>query len=442
MKGRRLTVVHLLLAFAFRLFFGLCSEFWLEDERQTYLLGLKFYATRAWPFFGPDVGVPSPHAIQQPGALQGLVVGLPLFLLRVPEAPFLLLNLLSFAGLCLFAWYTSRRLPEVPRWFIWSWLLVAAPWTINFSTHVVNLSYLLPAGTLFFIGVFETCTPLSKGLVAPRWSNFAMGAALLWVMQFHLSWVLLPPFVMLSLYFQWREGGGAGLLRACVWLASGAALTGAFLAPTFIRYGLGEGLGGTQGTVGFNLGNLLHVYNLPEGVLGRFLSFASFELPRFIGDRTARRVEFFRETPWLIPFGLFLLVVGIAQPVAMFFTWFRRAGMPPDWPNIKRFTLATVCLIYLSFLFASGKPPSAHTYYVMLPVAMMYGFYCWSPLLRKSFWRKFALVVIACAVIFNAGQAMHSLRRKSLYVNRAVPAEAIERRDYTLLGERRPGVRY
>src|SRR5215470_12523802 len=97
-------VLWLAAAFLFRLAFGLTSAFWRDDEKQIYLIGLKFFATRAWPYFGPDV---APH-VQIPGALQGLLVGLPLFLLPIPEAPFLLLNLISFAGLCLFGWYCCR----------------------------------------------------------------------------------------------------------------------------------------------------------------------------------------------------------------------------------------------------------------------------------------------------------------------------------------------
>lgn len=73
----------LLLAFLFRLFFGLCSQFRDPDTKQIYLLGLKFYTTGTWPYFGPDVT----NTIQIPGALQGLVVGLPFYVLPIPEGP-------------------------------------------------------------------------------------------------------------------------------------------------------------------------------------------------------------------------------------------------------------------------------------------------------------------------------------------------------------------
>src|SRR2546430_2188028 len=124
-RKRWLIALLLVAAFLFRLGFGLCSEFWFEDELQVYLIGLKFFSTGAWPYFGPDVA----YQIQIPGALQGLVVGLPLYLAPFVEAPFVFLNLLSFGALALLAWYCSRRLPEVPPIIIWSWLMTA-PWAL------------------------------------------------------------------------------------------------------------------------------------------------------------------------------------------------------------------------------------------------------------------------------------------------------------------------
>ena len=122
-KGNRRLAISLLLslAFLFRLGFGLCSEFWFEDEKQIYLIGLKFYSTGEWPYFGPDVT----NTIQIPGALQGLMVGLPFYVLRIPEAPYVLLNAISFAALCFFAWYCTKRLPDIPKWIVWTWMLTA-----------------------------------------------------------------------------------------------------------------------------------------------------------------------------------------------------------------------------------------------------------------------------------------------------------------------------
>ncbi|PYS91521.1 MAG: hypothetical protein DMF64_11790 [Acidobacteria bacterium] len=352
------------------MWFGLCSEFWFEDEKQIYLLGLKFYATRAWPYFGPDV---TPF-IQIPGALQGLLVGLPFFIAPVPEAPYVLLNLLSFASLCLLAWYTTRRLPEIPSWIVWAWLLTA-PWTLGLSTHVLNPSYVLTGGMLFFVGFLELFPPTNRQLIKARLASFMMGCALCWVMQLHMSWVALVPFVLVAFYLRARSEGRK-VWRVALWFMSGALVTGSLLVPTYLRYGTGD----TSQVVLFNLDNLRHYPNIIEGILGRFLSFARFELPRFIGGNTQQRLAFVREHLWLAPFVLFLTAVGIMQPIALVALWFKRWHEHKDWPAIKYLTLATVLLLYTLFLFSFRKPHS-HTFYVLLPLAMIYSFYCWSPYL-------------------------------------------------------------
>lgn len=435
-RRKNLVFIALLaLAFLFRLGFGLCSQFLDEDTKQIYLVGLKSYTTGTWPYFGPDVT----HTIQIPGALQGLVVSVPFYVLPLPEAPYLLVNLLSFAGLCFFAWYCTKRLPELPRWFVWCWLLTA-PWTLNISTHIFNPSYVLPAAILFFVGAIETYPWLTRDLISPRLANFMMGLALFWIMQFHLSWVVLVPYVALSFYYQLKTKRRAAL-PAMFWFAVGAIVTGSLLAPTFIKYGLTAGMGSTNDAVAFTFENLARNLNIVEGVLGRFLSFASFELPRFIGANTAARVAFMKESPWLIPFIAFLTVTGILQCIAMLVLWFRKTHTQPDWKAMKYFTLASVLLLYVSFLF-SMKSPVSHTFYVMFPIAMLYSLYCWSEFLRKKSWQRFAVVFLVSGIIFHIGLAVSNFKHVSIYRERAKVVDAIKMKDFHLLGERRDGSRY
>jgi len=226
-----------------------------------------------------------------------------------------------------------------------------------------------------------------------------------------------------------------------MWFAGGALITGSFLIPTFIKYGLAEGLGGTNESVRFNSANLLRHLNIVEGVLGRFLSFASFELPRFIGDNTAARLAFMKDNPWLIPFVVFLTLVGILQCVAMLVLWFRKEHSHKDWNAVKYLTLGTVVLLYLSFLF-SMKSPLSHTFYVTFPVVMLYSLYCWSEFLKKRAWQKFAAVFIVCGIVFEVGLAVNNYSRVSLYVERNKIVEAIRTKNYHLVGERRAGTRY
>ena len=432
-QRRFLIFLALGLAFIFRLAFGLCSPLWTgsEDEKQIYLIGLKFFTTRAWPWFGPDVT----NTIQIPGALQGLLVGLPFYLLPLPEAPYILLNILSFASLCLLAWYFARRLPEVPAWLIWSWLLTT-PWTMNVSTNIYNPSYVLTGSVLFFVGALETYPFLTAGVIPLRWANLMMGAGLLWVMQLHLSWIVLVPFAALSIYFQVKSRGKEAVVPG-LWFILGAALIGCFLLPTYWRYGSGAGVGAAAR---FNASNLASYWNIVEGIPGRFLSFAGFEIPRFIGNNTATRLAFLKANPWLIPFTIVLTVVGLLQPLSLIVLSFTK-WQREHWKAIKYLALGTVVLLHLAFLF-SAKSPLSHTFYVTLPIAMLFALYCWSRFLTEAFWQRFAAVCITCGIIFHAGVSVNNFSKSSLYVDRGRVVEAIKSRDYRVMGERRAGAKY
>ena len=425
MKTR--VAAFLVTAFVLRLAFGLCSEFWYEDELQIYLIGLKFYTTGAWPYFGPDVVYTQ---TQIPGALQGLLVGGPLWLVALPEAPYLLLNLLSTVSLGLLAWYIQRRVPDVPSWFLWSWVFFC-PWTLNFSTHIVNPSYVLTGAIVFFVGALELIPSVRARLVPEPLAFGSMGFGLLWVYQLTLSFPLLLPFVML-VFATAARGGWRRLAFGAAWFAFGAAIAGSTLAPTLLEYGPGASAGEFAANVQFEPSNLLQ---FPH-VVARFLSFASFELPRFIGRNTEARLHFLSEFPWAAPFAVFAGLCGIVQPFLLLIGFLRREGAP-GWVAVKRLTLAALLLICASFLF-SVKDPASHTFYVTLPLAMIYAFYCWAPLFRSHAVRVAAAALLVAGLITHVAIAIDRVHDRSLYANRALVLRAIQERNYTLLGERRP----
>ncbi len=429
-RRRLLFAALLAAAFLFRLGYGLCGQFEDADTKQVYLLGLKFYATGAWPYFGPDVVW---GEIQIPGALQALLVGLPFYALPLAEAPYVLLGLVSFASLCLFAWYCCRRLPSLPRWFVWGWLLTS-PWTLNLSTVIYNPSYMLAGGILFFVGALEVYPFTRRGLVPPRLANASMGLALFWSMQLHMSWVVLAPYALAALALQFREGARRGF-AALACFAAGAAPPAALLVPTYVKYGLSAGAAAES--VRFNPENLTALW----GILTRTLSFASFEVPRFMGAHTGARLAVVGEHPWLAPFALFLVAVGAAQVAALLAFWFVRRHERPEWRAVKYLALFNVLLLYACFLF-SIKPPQSNHLYVTLPVPVLYAFYCWDRLLARARWRGLAAAVLACGLVFHAGLAAYNFPRVSLYVNRRAAQSAVEERNYHILGGRRPGSRY
>ena len=426
---RRRLALLLIAAFAFRLAFGLCSEFWFEDETQVYLLGLRHYASGLWPYFGPDIGG---IRAQLPGALQALLVSLPLKLVPVPEAPFVVLNVLSLAALMAFAWYVRRRLPSLPAWLVYGWLLTAS-WTLNFSAHVVNVSYLLPAGILFFIGLLEALPALRVGVVGLPAAHFMMGFALLCVVQLHMSWVVLVLFLLVALASRAREGAGS-FVRAAIWTALGGVLPASLLVPTLWVYGLRAG-----GTDQALRGEWVDPSKLVM-IAARFLSFSSFEMARFLGRSTARRLYFISQHAWLAPFAVVVGLAGVAQPVLMALLWFRKDPANPHWRPLKWTVLATIVALYFSYFLASNKDPQAHAFYVVAPLAMLYAFHCFG-LVDSPRFRKAAAAVLVLALVYHAGLAATRLGERSLYKNRRVVAAAIGAKVPEILGHRRPFTR-
>jgi hypothetical protein len=412
--------------FLFRLGFGLASDFWTEDERHIYLIGLKSYATGAWPYFGPDV-VWS-HS-QIPGAMQGLLVGLPFRVWPAPEAPYLLLNLLSFGSLIFFAWYVSMRLPELPRWIVYVWTLTA-PWVLHFSTHVINTSYILPAAVVFFVGYFDALPGLRAGLLPLPLCYAMMGAAIGGLMQVHMSWVLLPLYVAALLLValpcdRWRLVGCTAAFGAA------AAATGCTLVPTLLRYGASAS-GGTQRNL------VLHLVE-PQRLLvivAQFLSFASFEISRFVEISLSRRLVFFERHLWLLPPVLFAALVGLVQPLVMLGLLFKRATPWPHWRQLRTLVVATPLVVYAAY-FLSVKEPLAHAFYVTWPIAMLFAFHCAALLEVPRRWPRATAAFLACGIVFHAGFALAEAPVRSLYRDRALVNLALQSRQYRLLGERR-----
>ena len=172
----------------------------------------------------------------------------------------------------------------------------------------------------------------------------------------------------------------------------------------------------------------------------RFLSFASFEIVRFLGRSTARRVYFFSQHLWLAPFAVILGLVGLAQPLVMVGLWFKKNPDDPQWRTLKWLVLGTVLFIYASYFFASNKDPQAHAFYVVAPLAMVYAFHCFR-LLDGPRFRKLAAAVLVLGVVFHAGLAAARMKERSLYKNRRVVVAAIRLKLPEIFGHRRPFTR-
>ena len=436
-RGSRWPLI-LFALFAFRLWFGLSREFFFEDETQIFLIGFRYFATGAWPYFGPDV-VWTKSEI--PGALQGVLVGLPMHVVAWPESPYVLLALLSFAALCAFAWFVGEHRPAAPRWLVWGWLLTI-PWTIQFSGHLINTSYILPAALVFFIGFFESVPPTSLGRIRTPIAHAMMGAGLTWLIQIHMSWPLLLPFVAAA-WVSGARGSARVLATNLIGFAAGAAVPALLLVPTLLLHGAGTGSGGV-------LRNLhVHAVNpwIVVTTLARFLSFASLEVVRFIATDGPKRLEFFQRHPWLAPLAAVVFVAGVIQPLWMLVDWARGARRWPEpptrrrWQTLRLLVAASVLLVYASYWFVM-EPPQAHAFYVLAPVAFLFAAYWWT-MIDSPRARQVAAVLLAISVLYHAGLGWAQMPELSLYRNRSVVAAAVRlgqpemfahRRDFAIGG--------
>ena len=418
--------------FAFRLWFGLSREFFFEDETQIFLMGLRYYATGEWPFFGPDV-VWTKSEI--PGALQPLLIGIPLRLAPYPEAPYVLLALLSFGALAAFAWYVGTHRPGAPRWLVWGWLLTI-PWTLQFSGHLINTSYILPGAIVFFLGFFESVPSLSMRRLPPAVAHALMGAALVWLMQIHMSWPLLLPFVAVAWIGRWRDGPVAVAKNAAAFCA-GALVPALLLIPTLVTYGTSTGSGGVVRNIHIHAENPWIIVT----TLARFLSFASLEINRFIATDGPKRLEFFQRHLWLAPFAVVVGAIGLVQPLGMLIDLARSSRRWPEpatlprWQTVRAMVAGSVLLVYASYWFVI-EPPQAHAFYVLAPVAFLFAAYWWT-LIDSARTRRIAAVVLGLNVVFHAGLAWTQTRELSLYKNRGVVAEAVRLKEPQMFAHRR-----
>jgi hypothetical protein len=260
-----------------------------------------------------------------------------------------------------------------------------------------------------------------------------MGFGLFWDMQFHQSWVLLPPFVLLALVLRLRDKR-FHFVHDFISFLVGSAPLAALLIPTYLKYGF------AQGSQGFQLFQLFNTENFRAffTILGRFLSLPSFETLRFMGMHTNERKDFLLHLPWILLPGIFMVLMGWLQPLSLFVLGFFKNPHRREDGTVTKVALFAFLMVWMSFWFTS-KEPLAHIYYILMPILTVYSIYMWSRWAPKRGWRLFAVVCIMANLWFEAGYLIHMMGAQSLYTNRAQIMKAFQQKDDRILGERRPG---
>ncbi len=409
--------------FAFRFFYGLNNRFWDEDEKHIYLLGLELFSFRHWPHFGPDI---VHTATQIPGALQSFLAGAIFFLFKAPEAPFLVVNLLSFSGLLLFAYYLSKHFPRYSLLTLFAWL-TSLPWALEYSTHIYNPSYLLLPEIVFFIAIFESLPNISKNYLSYKSSFFLMGLCIAFISQLHLSWPLLVPFVALAAWFlrkSWTKLFFAGVL-----FTVGFAIPCLLLIPTIQTYGIHSLLQMNAENSQWNLSNLLYIFNN----LVRLICYGSYESFLFIGESMRERQEFLWKFKILIPLFFFLTTLTYLQSAyfiyAMIRMYFQKQVLAKASFKLFLFALCASTLIFI----ASTRPPVSRNLYLLFPLSLWCSFLCIDFFVRQYRWglKIFQAVIILglsyhCFLSYNR---FLNFPQHSLYSNRELLVKSLDEKN-------------
>jgi hypothetical protein len=226
-----------------------------------------------------------------------------------------------------------------------------------------------------------------------------------------------------------RKRKAEGLKLSMIFLA-GLIVGAATLIPTIIY--TNNATGGTERNIVFDISNAKNIIT----VLMRFLSFASFEIPYMMGFNNEQRLAIIKDSPWVAPVALILLLTGWAQ-VGLFIVSFFLKNEDREWKWIKWLTFSTFVLVFICFFF-SIRGPNSHMFLVVLPVSMFYSFYCYQRLFRNyKVWKKISAALLILGIVFHIALAKYNFPRTSLYTNRARVCKAINEKNYKMLGTRR-----
>jgi hypothetical protein len=296
------------------------------------------------------------------------------------------------------------------------------------------------------MGAMEAIPELSIGFIRPPHAFLLMGFGLFWDMQFHFSWILLTPFVPAAIFLYGRQKGWNQALRGILFFLLGSIPPLALVLPTLLRFGWHSLMAGGSTAMLFKANHARDILT----VLARYLSLACYEIPQFIGAQSKDRWDFLvHQDPFVFPFGIFLFLVGLIQPVVMLaLGWIHplvlgmKKHLPgtirPDALAVYLLAFAAFLMVYLSFWFTE-KEPVSHIYFIYFPVVAVFSFYIWDRMAAKTFWRKFGRLCLVVSFFFQLGLVLHRMPLQSLYLNRGQVVKAIQAKNYHLLGERRAG---
>lgn len=357
--------------FVFRLYFGLQSNFTHWDYHQLYLMGLKQYTTGIFPYYGPDVVWSQTQIV---GGLQSYLISIPLMIYPHPASPIVFVNILCFMSLSLLAWYGTKRFPNLPRWFIWSWTLTM-PWILQFSTTIINQSYLVFFTIPLFIAIIELIVYPNNLLFSRKTMYFTMGICLLSAYQLHLSWVVGFFFAGTAfLYDSYKISNPKKIGTHILFGLLGLILPALLILPAYLKFGLIDSA--TTKNMLLNINNLKDFHEVPF----RVLSIATLDMVKVdLKDITS---------PLAVILMKITRVIGYIHMILALFLLLYWKKMPKTWKPMAILTLASFVFIFVGYLFAI-RPMGTSTLVILSPFSLVSFLFVWDRIFKWKYMNYF-----------------------------------------------------
>ena len=172
------------------------------------------------------------------------------------------------------------------------------------------------------------------------------------------------------------------------------------------------------------------------------LNSSDFHEQALIEMNTAERAHYLAQNIFRLP-GFFLWYFGILQVLIMVGYLFDFKSQWPGWKAVRLLILLVFLMVYGSLLF-TVKNPDINTFCEMLPVVMLYSLCIWERWWVHPWGRRLLCFFLGCVLVFQVAFLFSQLPlRKSFYLQyHDAMAQAIQEKNYHLLGERRPGSFY
>jgi len=360
-------VCFILIILVFRIFLGIQINFSQEDYTQVYLIGLENAFSGKWSYWGPDVVW---SKTRLPGAMQGLLAGIPLRLVKNEYAPIILSNIISCAGLVLLGFYAKRRFPDLSIYFLLA-LFLLSPFMLFNGVVLLNTAYLIFSGAILFIVAFELFVYRKELLWNSGLYFFALGFSLLFTYQLHLTWVMYLPFVFVLFYLEWIKNPAKGW-KLISFFVLGCIVSGLTLIPTLFKYG-NVIMTGSGDNISLNLNRVTRIIDL----FIRYFGIATIDV-----NQKHDYMRLFSEKSW-IGFALIWLVKLFAVlqfiGICISFYFVKASG------EFRRtFLLFILTLVMaLSLYMISNKHLEIRTYILLYPIPL------WLTLFSYSYLSKY-----------------------------------------------------